>query len=645
MAVGVTLLENGSGSGSGPFSGGTLSPGATDVLVLFVQCYNATGQTSVTGFGLTWEKIASCDGCVSNPTSSYSVWRAHGAATSGNITITGGGGSGTTGWLLFAFSGADQSGTNGSGAIRQVNTLAGVSNPSITLGALQSSSSRAVGWIFKSASVGSNPNPGSGYTDIGNNPTVQYTEWKLNSTVVDWSLSSTRNVMVAFEVVAWEGAQVTQEYVEVLSSGPGVTEVTQEYVEVLSSAESPHTRVTQEYVEILSSEGGPDSRITPTFTGREPKIELGCGSYRALLTERGGGNPIALLPFNQLSWNRQVDGVSSASLTVPMTSQDVYDACCAILQRADSYDGEVDPWAHEISIYRDDVLVWCGPITGMQGNFEELSFQCRDLFAHFEKRWLPVTRDVITDIAELFNTFAHDAYDQDTSPNIEFVGYAINMVNRRTVIAEDFVKASAFLSELGQDGLDFTMVGRKLYFGNLDNLARDMDVSLALPRFAVADGSWEKRGSVQATEQTVMGQPPGGAEHTIYATATAEEALLRKYGLLQESATESFITVQAFLKNAARSRLEMVKTPPKFLDLTLDPKAPFTIDQLFAGFLCTVGFDIGCFRANEEMRIHEVSVGFSVDEEGEEKETVQVTVVPKGQPDFGFGFDTGLGEL
>jgi hypothetical protein len=381
---------------------------------------------------------------------------------------------------------------------------------------------------------------------------------------------------------------------------------------------------------------------TPTYTGREPKLELGCGSYVAILTERGGGNPIARLPFSNLSWSRSIDSVSSASVSTAITSQELYDTCCAILTRADSYDGEIDPWSHEISIYRSGILVWCGPITGMSGSFDDVNFECRDLLAWFDKRWLPTDRDVISDLSSIFELFALDALNQDPSPNIDLVGYAINTVNRRTVTMHDFVKASSLLNELGQDGLDFTAVGRQVFFGNLDNLALDMGVDLHLPRYGVAGASWEKRGSVMATQQTVMGNPPGGSTTTIHATVGGQDP---KYGLLQEAASESFMTVQAFLANAARSRLEMVKKPPRFLDVALAPQAPFTIDQLIAGFLITPGFDIGCFRASEQMRLHEMSVSFSVDEEGEESETITATLVPKGQPDFGFGFDTGLAEV
>lgn len=122
---------------------------------------------------------------------------------------------------------------------------------------------------------------------------------------------------------------------------------------------------------------------------------LGCASsYQVLLIEEiVGMNPLTgraaygrplgeLADFSELVWDRRLDDVSQAVLTVPTNA----DCCNSLL-----VDAHV--WHHGLAVYRDGTLVWDGPITRIETSRTEMVITASDVMALMLKRLM--LRDIV----------------------------------------------------------------------------------------------------------------------------------------------------------------------------------------------------------------------------------------------------------
>ncbi|MGW5817276.1 hypothetical protein [Streptomyces noursei] len=80
--------------------------------------------------------------------------------------------------------------------------------------------------------------------------------------------------------------------------------------------------------------------------------------------------------LTSLEFTRSVNDTSTANLTITKDSLD--DGCCYEL-------GDLEPWVHEVSIYRDEDLVWQGPVITVTETREEIELEARDLSVWLER--------------------------------------------------------------------------------------------------------------------------------------------------------------------------------------------------------------------------------------------------------------------
>jgi hypothetical protein len=158
----------------------------------------------------SWTQVATLDyGTISTPDSRLMLFRAMSASPgSGPITITFPGSISNVEWSVSQWTGVDQSGTNGSGAIGQVGSTAGDATTSLTkaLGAFGGANNVALGVVGAKRAPPS-VTPGSGFTEIGEvgsgESTLLETEWGVNLNTVSATLSgSTAAALLAVELVA-----------------------------------------------------------------------------------------------------------------------------------------------------------------------------------------------------------------------------------------------------------------------------------------------------------------------------------------------------------------------------------------------------------------------------------------------------------
>ncbi|MEW1679165.1 hypothetical protein AB0O47_38845 [Streptomyces noursei] len=73
-----------------------------------------------------------------------------------------------------------------------------------------------------------------------------------------------------------------------------------------------------------------------------------------------------------LTFDRTLNDVATASITITKASLD--DACCGQL-------GDIEPWLHELSIYRDSELVWQGPVMTVTETRDTVVIEAWDISA------------------------------------------------------------------------------------------------------------------------------------------------------------------------------------------------------------------------------------------------------------------------
>lgn len=217
----ITGLSNGNlTTGSSAVDGtvyttDSITPAADALLLLTIESRAAAVQptiASVSGNGLTWVEIDHVDNDNSGSRRTIHLYRAMGASPSaGAVTITFNDTQTACTWTIDQITGADTSGTNGSGAIVQfadnVNRGPAQTSLAATLAAFSNVNNGTYA-AFGTGSVGTSIVAGTDFSTISyiqettESTASLFTEWKnVNDTSADVSFSAdTENGIIAIEV-------------------------------------------------------------------------------------------------------------------------------------------------------------------------------------------------------------------------------------------------------------------------------------------------------------------------------------------------------------------------------------------------------------------------------------------------------------
>lgn len=141
---------------------------------------------------------------------------------------------------------------------------------------------------------------------------------------------------------------------------------------------------------------------------------LGCGVPTVFITSRCSQSmacQIDLSDIIRITWTRVLDDVSEAEVEVGLTG-DSQQTCCQCL-------ATVEPFCHELHIWRDGDEVWVGPIEAIRYERERVTIKARDSLAWLDVR-IPnedvefsavgtagtITDNPLTAIATTFNSAA-----------------------------------------------------------------------------------------------------------------------------------------------------------------------------------------------------------------------------------------------
>lgn len=212
---------------------------------------------------------------------------------------------------------------------------------------------------------------------------------------------------------------------------------------------------------------------------------LGCAqSYQAAIHWQGGLHLFAPLDaVTQITWGRKPGDYSEASTT--LAKREMSAQCWQkISPQYDQHGTEIrpgiEPWAHELSLYRDRYLVWQGPVVEWTETRDTIEIQARDVLAWMDRRVIDLnltgglpdpqrfrgnTGEVLRKIFARTWPGTHETHPYDNPGITEHA--RIDIVPDRWTETETVWRGSRTVGELVRDiiknGTDLFTLGRKVY--------------------------------------------------------------------------------------------------------------------------------------------------------------------------------------
>lgn len=344
------------------------------------------------------------------------------------------------------------------------------------------------------------------------------------------------------------------------------------------------------------------------------RVALGSGTWQAHVRPRGGGSMITELPFSSVKCGRVLDDTSQGSVDVVGIGR--YPACCDQLR-------PVGAWRHEVSMFRDGVEAWCGPIVGLAFPDNGVSVQARDLSAWFDHRLLHIDHDhglVAVDLAALFEEYASDALAPDTTPGVTIARTNSGVASYRQAWAATHPLAGPKLRELAQNGVDWTTLLRRVIVSG--EVPADPIGILLAEHFAEFPTIVED-GLSMANRWHVSGQGATDEHDGAYGVATAAAGFSDR-GLLESTLRDDALPVDAACSSAAAVRVGQTADPVAVVQGgVLHPSAPIPFDRLVPGARVEVRIEHPCRSVLSDYRLVAVSV-----DAGPASEQVSISLEP-----------------
>lgn len=321
---------------------------------------------------------------------------------------------------------------------------------------------------------------------------------------------------------------------------------------------------------------------------------LGCpDGYTAELRTRGGRRRVATLgQVTGVTWTRTLSETSWATVTVKPRGR----GCSAAL------DGAI-PWGHELALYRDRELVWCGPLMDEPDDGNTVTLSALDLSAWLGKRLVHDGYDTTGEPADL-TTIAwgllRDALSPDDPGVLQHVDARLTGVTAERWVDPETTMADADLAQLVALGLDWTMVGRRMVlFGRAESLGR---IAHLYGRHFTGPLPSVRAGAGVVTRAVVQGGGVRGEAGGVHPVL----------GLLEDLVSSS--TVESD-EDAATLAAAHLYTPTVLLsgtELRLTARAPVSIHQLVPGVVAAVsGAGAACRVTGTAAQLTKVTVEWS----------------------------------
>lgn len=375
---------------------------------------------------------------------------------------------------------------------------------------------------------------------------------------------------------------------------------------------------------------------------------LGCPKeYRAVIHWRGGSRPFTSPGVSALTgvqWNRTVNDTAEGSVTIAKGEAGA--GCCGLL-------GRIEPYAHELSVYRDSELVWQGPVTRTLENRSTFTVEARDVTEWLARtvnttilRYVsanaadPMHRGPVQEITETI--IRRNLSSATWSSGVDWPRILPFIVRDDDPVVTSFEKdgsdnASAWIvpilqimdEELVPRGLEYTTVGRALVLGRPQTTSDTAQARLTLDHIT-GDVQIVRDGPSGATLVWVTNQ--NGQEIT--GTQFGVSGVISQiYGRLDTLVTTQAEGLTAYdLWQLARASYNGRNPVPTSLTIpqgsSLSASAPVTMRQLVPGVRIDVSATGMCSSVTQPYRLADVDVEWD-DATGEQ---VGISLIPIGEP-------------
>jgi hypothetical protein len=395
--------------------------------------------------------------------------------------------------------------------------------------------------------------------------------------------------------------------------------------------------------------------VTHQLTPPEGQDCLGEGTYgieivRRRTPGRGAARLGELEGVLSGEWSRNLDGTSSASVTVALTPR-----CCEVFS-------QIRLMRYEIEVWRDRDLVWCGPITErtLDPEQETATLSARDLSYWFNLRAFRHTmRPKGIDLAAIFEGYCNYALGRglpewgiffggdpatgrvladgtvkpprpsDPPLYIDDFGLTLHVspagvTGDRTVYKHELKTVMSELEELGQTGVDWTVHNRHMYVGGQEVAMHGDGHAIRLPG-SLGDDDFDTPPRLRETSDgmaTEVITRANGARG--YVGGPDPDDGIEITRILDEYSIEDDASAQA----AAEGYYARGQRPLKFVEGAgaLAADSPVTVQQLLPGARIQAAFEYGgCMEFYGAARLDSISASW-----GEDGEKVMAYVQPLG---------------
>lgn len=202
----------------------------------------------------------------------------------------------------------------------------------------------------------------------------------------------------------------------------------------------------------------------------EPLAQLGCAqSYSAAVHWRGGGQVyisanLVAEALTEVTWDRRV--METATARIVIAKSGLPESCCGLL-------GQIHPWCHELTVYRDTDLVWQGPITTVTETQTTVAVDALDITAWLgrlvnthslnHKTKIDVTAIATEVIRENLNDAALSTPEKDWPKLLPYLtvtpaGEGIKLA-RKSIWTDTVLN---IINDIAEKGFEWTTVGRRM---------------------------------------------------------------------------------------------------------------------------------------------------------------------------------------
>lgn len=318
-----------------------------------------------------------------------------------------------------------------------------------------------------------------------------------------------------------------------------------------------------------------------------------------------------------VDYERVINDVSTATVTLGSAFGGY--ACCAEING-------VVPWAFEISIYRNGIREWTGPLVNVRRASDGMvTLTARDKMAWLMKRRMRGAAKFDADAADIFNYVIRHAMAPDNIPGLFPTATATGIGFQREFVPDQLEKAYDVIQDLSRSAIDYTMMRELLVAGNFS--IPTPPIASITDNHILQEPGFEYDGMQQANDWSVGGSGGGSRGFAVVGGYGGAD---QSFGLLEDTVVESAIADANAAYFNARTRWALTNGPVLVgTEFKLTPSAPVTMDTLVPGALVNMLLTDPCIPLQGSFRLQSVSVTADMGDDGLD-ETISASIQPLG---------------